>query len=154
MKCDAWKFHTSSSLSLSHPTADCRRSNQSLCVYIYKNAIPSFPPLGKRHRHLYLLLADALHIPVLNYFLCLCDGEVKGNDKSEGMKMEFIYCINGGFLWDPFKLSPLKDWRNDSLGSCEGWWEENDLRRGGIKDSIAHTLCFHHVLLLSCSTVH
>lgn len=58
----------------------------------------AFLPQGKRHRHLYLSLADTLHIPTVNYFLCLCDGEVKENDKSEGMNMEFIYRINGTFL--------------------------------------------------------
>lgn len=137
------KFHTSNSISLYHQQQILVAAT-TVCVWKMQYR-PSLPQ-GKRRRHLYLLLADTLHIPLLNYFLCLCDGEVKGNDKSEGMEMEFIYCINGSFLWDPFKPSLLKDWRNDSLGSCESWREEKDLRRGGMKESIAYTSCFHHVL--------
>lgn len=71
---------------------------------ICENAImsPFFLPLGKRSWHLYLSPADTLHIPALNYFLCLCDGEVKENDKSEGVNMKFIRCINGSCLWKTF----------------------------------------------------
>lgn len=84
--------------------------------------------LGVRGTSIFISpLADTLHILSLNYFLCHCDGEVKENDKSDGVNMEFIYCINGGFLWEPFKLKLLTDWRNDSLGSCERQKEEMNL---------------------------
>lgn len=92
---------------------------------------------GKRHRHFYLPVADTLHIPSLNYFLCLCDEEVKENDKSGGVNLQFIYCINGSFLWDPFNPSLVTDWRNDSLGPCEGRYEARDLHRRRMKESVA-----------------
>lgn len=63
-----------------------------------------FSSLGVRGTSIFISSpADTLHILSLNYFLCHCDGEVKENDKSDGVNMEFIYCINGGFLMGAFQ---------------------------------------------------
>lgn len=67
VRCDIWRFCTSNSALLSNQQQLLMVAAR-ICLWKCNTVL--FLPRGKRHRHLYLPLANTLHIPPLNYFLC------------------------------------------------------------------------------------
>lgn len=136
-----------------HPAAHCIAINigfswwkaQSVCG----KAISCFFPLEGVGTGIffYLLLPNTLHIPPLNYFVRVCDGEVKENDKSGGTVVECMNSITDTCLWEAFEPNLLTEVRNDS-----GVLREHITADGSAMKRVTYTRCF--IIAYLCLVVH